>query len=171
MNQFSLTYELVGTGWARATLTLDGADTVVTASYISDALRDLIDATSVMTEGGPTARCAWQEEPGEYRWIFTVEQTGVRLEIRSFPDMFDTAEDARGEIVFTTTQPLRTLSRSILRAVDGWPASSRRRPTLNGGSSIHSRPKQRTDSETHTSGSRRKRCGPSRWVALIAQVA
>ena len=32
--------------------------------------------------------------------------------------MFDTAEDARGEIVFTITQPLRTLSRSILRAVD-----------------------------------------------------
>ena len=118
VNQFSLTYELVGTGWARATLTVDGADTIVTASYISDALRDLIDATSVMTEGGPTARCAWQEEPGEYRWIFTVEQTGVRLEIRSFPDMFDTAEDASGEIVFTTTQPLRTISRSILRAVD-----------------------------------------------------
>ena len=47
VNQFSLTYELVGTGWARATLTLDGADTVVTASYISDALGDLIDATSV----------------------------------------------------------------------------------------------------------------------------
>ena len=58
MNQFSLTYELVGTGWARATLTLDGADTVVTASYISDALRDLIDATSVMTEGGPKRACA-----------------------------------------------------------------------------------------------------------------
>jgi len=67
-----------------------------------------------------------EEEPGEYRWIFV--RTGdndIRLNILAFDDMYSrpanlpgVAElrpqpDERGELVFSTTQPLSVLARAI----------------------------------------------------------
>lgn len=84
-------YELEGAGWADAYLS-DGTTTAqIPASYICDALRDLVDAIqSVFTT--TTAECVWEEEPGEARWFFTrhVDSIEVRVEwwneVRTHPD-------------------------------------------------------------------------------------
>lgn len=118
MKTFSFRYELVGTGWARATLTEAGVETVVTASYLSDALRDLLEATASITEGAVEARCVWQEEPGEYRWLFRRNANDVHLEIRSFPHMYDTSSDEQGEVAFRTTRSVMEIARTVLRSFD-----------------------------------------------------
>jgi hypothetical protein len=112
MKSFGLRYELVRTGWARATLTEAGVETVVTASHLSDALRGLLEATASITEGALEARCVWLEEPGEYRWLFRRNANGVRLEIRSFPKMYDTSGDERGEVIFRTTGLVTQIART-----------------------------------------------------------
>jgi hypothetical protein len=119
-------YRLTGAGWARASIT-DGANqAVMTASYLSNALDDLLEAVARLLDGAPEARCSWEEEPGEYRWIFT--RTGddrVQLTILAFDDMWDFTSDRpdgvplssypdeRGELHFSTTQPLGVLGRAI----------------------------------------------------------
>jgi hypothetical protein len=46
-------YRLVGTGWAEARIGDDVSHATVTASYISDALGDLLYAVWRLTEGTP----------------------------------------------------------------------------------------------------------------------
>ena len=72
-------YELAGAGWADAYLS-DGTTSVeIPASYLCDALRDLVDAVqSLFTTN--SAECVWQEEPGEAKWIFL--RKGDSIEIR-----------------------------------------------------------------------------------------
>jgi hypothetical protein len=87
----SFRYELEGTGWADAYLG-DGTDSAtIPASYLCDALRDLVDAIqSLFTTD--SAECVWHEEPGEVKWRFARNGDSVELrvewwnEIRTHPD-------------------------------------------------------------------------------------
>lgn len=87
----SFKYELEGAGWADAYLSDGTTTTQIPASYICDALRDLVDATqSVFTT--TTTQCVWEEEPGEARWFFMrhADSLEVRVEwwneVRTHPD-------------------------------------------------------------------------------------
>jgi hypothetical protein len=57
----------------------DGASSAtITASYLMDALGLLLEDVGSMLEGVDEARCSWEEEPGEYRWIFEGMGAGDR---------------------------------------------------------------------------------------------
>jgi hypothetical protein len=119
-------YRLTGTGWAEARIADDASHAILTASYLSDALGDLLEAISLLFGGASEVRCSWEEEPGEYRWIFVrIGDNDVRLNILAFDDIYSrpatlpgVAElcrqpDERGELRFSTTQPLSMLARAI----------------------------------------------------------
>jgi hypothetical protein len=118
-------YRLTGTGWAEARIADGTSEAVITASYLSDALGDLIRAVRHLLEGAAETRCSWEEEPGEYRWIFLRAGNDVRLTILEFDDLWGwPAEDGgvavpspepdeRGDLQFSTTQPLAVLARAI----------------------------------------------------------
>ena len=87
----SFRYELQGAGWADAYLGDGTTTTTVPASYLCDALRDLVDAIqSLFTTN--TAECVWLEEPGEAKWILRRNGESVDLcvewwnEARTHPD-------------------------------------------------------------------------------------
>jgi hypothetical protein len=107
-------YRLVGTGWSEATL--DDGDTAVTitASYLSDALGDLVTAAVLLNEGAEEVRFSWEEEPGEYRWIFErISPENVALRILWFDDQMDEQPDVAGKAVFVTTEPITALSVAV----------------------------------------------------------
>jgi hypothetical protein len=121
-------FRLTGAGWAEARIADDARTAIVTASYLSDALGDLLAAVGVLLEGASESRCSWAEEPGEYRWLFVrTSDDDVELTILEFDDMFDWPDadtisgvrelspqpDERGEIHFQTWQPLSVLARAI----------------------------------------------------------
>jgi hypothetical protein len=111
-------YRLTGTGWSEASIS-DGDQTAhLTASYLSDALGDLLSALVLLESGdAEEVRVSWEEEPGEYRWIF---QRGgvdsVTLKILWFDDIYPPQGDERGRLVFETSQPLRELLRAVAGA-------------------------------------------------------
>ena len=74
-------YELEGKGWSRARLRIGERRAEVTASYLSDALRDLMAATLAIVEGADQASVSWAEEPGEYRWALR-RASGNQMELR-----------------------------------------------------------------------------------------
>lgn len=76
-------YELEGMGWSRARLRIGERSAEVTASYLSDALRDL---TLAIVEGADQASVSWAEEPGEYRWVL---QRGSGNQMRLRVEWFD----------------------------------------------------------------------------------
>jgi hypothetical protein len=48
---FDLSYNLVGTGWAKCAVHVDGSPVTVTASYLSHALDDLASAVAAALRG------------------------------------------------------------------------------------------------------------------------
>jgi hypothetical protein len=94
-------FRLVGTGWADARIAIGHEFATPTASYLSDALGDLIRAVRALCEGAHEARASWDEEPGEYRWIFRRGGSTVRVRLLAFPEwraVVD-APDADGEVL------------------------------------------------------------------------
>jgi hypothetical protein len=103
-------YRLTGKGWAEARIADDDSWVILTASYLSDALGDLLEAIGLLLEGAPEARCSWEEEPGEYRWIFRRSGHDVCLTVLAFPDQLAREPDEQGRLLFRTTQPLPVIA-------------------------------------------------------------
>lgn len=110
-------YRLTGTGWAEATISDDSAQVVLRASYLSDALNDLLLAIGSLLEGTLHAECSWLEEPGEWRWIFDLASTQVSLRILGFDDGWPRQPEDRGTLVFQTAESLDDLAKAIVGGV------------------------------------------------------
>src|SRR4051812_27348454 len=101
-------YRLTGLGWSEAYITHGGETARVTASYLSDALGNLLSAVLDVLKGADSARCSWDEEPGEYRWIFVRRGEFVDLQVLKFGEnrgIRGERSDAEGVPVFQALAP------------------------------------------------------------------
>lgn len=109
-------YKLTGTGWGEATLVGDGGEAVVLpTSYLTDALGQLLKAVKTLLEGAVRAECSWQEEPGEYRWLFEVDRNDLHIRILEFPEFYTPLPEGEGQQVLSASGPLRDLAAVIAR--------------------------------------------------------
>jgi hypothetical protein len=106
-------YRLTGTGSAEAQLADGRSSADVTASYLSDALGNLLAAVLLLLDGAAEARCSWDEEPGENRWVFERAGADVHLRILTFRGRRKPGSDQAGTVAFETTQPLAVMARAI----------------------------------------------------------
>lgn len=97
----------------------DGARLQMTASYLDDALGDLLNALVTLANGGTSAMCLWTQEPGGWRWSFyrpnetKVEVTiGFREDVLAVPWGPPETDEPR----FHTCMPLVELVQAV---VDG----------------------------------------------------
>ena len=74
------TCDLTGVGWTKAIISSEGQEAEITASYLSDALGELVSAIVKLLNGSLEKFVVWEEEPGEYRWIFTQDKQ-LKIEI------------------------------------------------------------------------------------------
>lgn len=121
---FTFEFRLAGTGWAWAKVGDDSSSAEVTASYLGDALGDLLAAIRTVLDGDAVARCSWWEEPGEYRWIFVRENRRVTLRLLEFDRLWSDAPDHDGRLIFQTSQSLRVMalamSEGAAACLDEW---------------------------------------------------
>jgi len=87
--QVAFSYRLTGVGWSEARLTLAGGEVKMRASYLSDALGDLLDALIHLHYGARQAQVSWEEEPGEFRWLLARHGRGVIVRVLWFEDEAD----------------------------------------------------------------------------------
>jgi hypothetical protein len=100
-------YRLVGHGWSEAGI-FDGVNRAfLSASYLSDALGDLTNAVIALLRGAQRSTCSWQEEPGEYRWVFDREDERLRIDILWFEDTFSHELEGKGKLFYSTECELR----------------------------------------------------------------
>ena len=116
MGAIELSYRLVGTGWSEASLTLGDREVRLTASYISDALGDLLEAVRRLSEVAEVVRVSWEEEPGEYRWLLQREGSGVDIRILTFGDFEDHEADDMGQEMIQGRVTLDALVRVVAAA-------------------------------------------------------
>lgn len=67
---FTFSYRLTGSGWAEADLAHGDQSLHLTASYLSDALDNLLTAVEQLLDGAEKADAIWDEEPGRFHWDF-----------------------------------------------------------------------------------------------------
>lgn len=103
----SIDYRLVGTGWSRCSIALDGKRIEITGSYLSDCLGGLADAALLLLKG-ESERCSFDEEPGEYRLIFELTDGRVRLRILEFEELWGNASDDEGKVLMDAMCSLST---------------------------------------------------------------
>lgn len=104
-----LRYDLTGTGWADCTIAIGEATATVTASYLSDALDDLVGAVVALLCGDEQSTASFAEEPGEYRWEFARKgPDGVIIRIRFLGAGSD------NQPIFDAETRLRTLAGALL---------------------------------------------------------
>jgi hypothetical protein len=106
-------YRVGYSGWAEAGIGDEAGHTTLTASYIGDALGDLLYALWRVLQGETETRCSWHEEPGEFRWIIRRDGDTVWLRVLEFDDLFQHRPDEAGQLVFETRQDVKTLARAI----------------------------------------------------------
>jgi hypothetical protein len=160
-------YKLTGTGWGEARIADEEAHVVLPTSYLSDVLGDLLQALGILLEGSPTAECSWEEEPGEYRWVFNSSDDDVALRILAFRNSWPRRPEEEGEVVFATVGPLRDIADAIVTGAPLSWMSTAKTSTSADGSSTRSRPKcsrwcadswaRRCRSRTHWSGRNSRR--------------
>ncbi len=74
-------YALIGTGWSEAYMS-DGRNWLrPTASYLSDALRAFTDAVDAVVRGRDRVACMWEEEPGNFLWLFEGQGSSVTVSV------------------------------------------------------------------------------------------
>lgn len=89
--------------------------TQLTASYLGDALGDLLGALRLIQGGVTDSRASWEEEPGEYRWVFVRRNDLVDTTILWFDDRAGTKLDRDGEVRLAGTTTVETLIAAITR--------------------------------------------------------
>lgn len=114
-----LDYKLIGTGWAECTIVVDNNSCTVTASYLSDSLKDFVEAVCSLLRGNPASRFSFEEEPGEYRWILNTEPVEeVKITIVEFTDLWDDKPDSEGMIVFQAKVGIHDFATALKAALD-----------------------------------------------------
>jgi hypothetical protein len=111
----SFAYQLVGSGWAECTITVNEKHSTMTASYLSDAFGDLLGAVIRMVEGQPEATASFAEEPGEFRWrFFRKEPDRLLIRILDLPQLWGDRPDEEGKVLFQAECRLRTFAGAVL---------------------------------------------------------
>jgi len=74
-------FRLFGVGWGEGRLVIGDSSVIVVASYLSDALGDLLSALRSLTEGAADANASWYDEPGEVQWVFGRDGPSVHVQV------------------------------------------------------------------------------------------
>jgi hypothetical protein len=106
-------FRLTGSGWARARLAHGSQEVELPASYLSDALGEVPLAIAELQEGENAAVASWEQEPGEYRWLFRRTDDEISLQVLAFSDSYPRLPDSEGSPVFTATRPVDEMARAF----------------------------------------------------------
>jgi len=117
--EIELNYKLTGTGWAECYIEIYGRFCKVTASYLSDALGDLVSAVNYIFNSEYEIKSSFTEEPGEYRWILIPQKNnGLQIKIIDFPQTWNQKPDEEGELMFDVTVSKYEFSLAILNMLE-----------------------------------------------------
>jgi hypothetical protein len=116
---FIVDYKLTGPGWAACSVSRDGESCEISASYLTDALGNLLLCAYGSISGFSLVAFGFDEEPGEYRWV--VRQVGsntISVEILSFHQLWGLLPDSEGKSLFSATCEPLEFAKAVLAAAE-----------------------------------------------------
>lgn len=123
-------YRLTGHGWATACVSNGSETLILSLSYISPALDDLVEATIALLLGAERSDFWWHSEPGRYQVLLVRHGEVVRLSVEEGNVEIFAAEDLLLGLAVQVRSQLRQLHRK--HGLEGYQASWRRPFPLEG---------------------------------------
>ena len=125
---FEFEYKLTGSGWSEAYIGQAGQWLRPTASYLTDALRAFVSAVIAVLQGHERVACIWEEEPGEFLWLFERERDLVDLKViwrsgwsaqpSDLDQWFTPPENVVGDLKLRLRSSPAAIGRGVLVALD-----------------------------------------------------
>jgi hypothetical protein len=115
-SRLRLRWELVGSGWAKCRIADGEQEATLIASYLTDALADLISGVGALYGTRNVERFFFDMEPQELRWVLTRHGADVDVAIYEFPDTGLGLSDAAGDLVWRSHQPRSSVAHAVLEA-------------------------------------------------------
>lgn len=109
---------LEGRGWFAIKISNGINEVEIKASYLSDSPIDLISSIRTVLDGSRDARCSFQNEPGEYRFIFEKNNEMISVKVLEFFKSFNKESNDMGKLIFEGTDDLYTFAKRIKRQYD-----------------------------------------------------
>ncbi|WP_342117776.1 hypothetical protein [Pseudoduganella sp. OTU4001] len=96
--KLEIDYQLTGKGWADCVISVEDKRCEISASYLSNALRNLILAANGALTGFNSVSFGFDEEPGEYRWVLISPRPNeIEVEIIEFQELCGWKPNSEGE--------------------------------------------------------------------------
>jgi hypothetical protein len=111
----TFSYQLVERGWIKVNLTTEENEIEFDALNLSDAPYDLIIALTLLLEGESETVCSWQDEPGEYRWVFKMQENHLELKILELKETFSHQKNENAHIIFYGSDDFIKFVHRVLR--------------------------------------------------------
>lgn len=115
--QFRINNISLHAGWLDMSLQNEEQETVITASYLSDAVSDFVMAAVLMCEGSSERTVVWVNEPGETKWVFTRKDQEVLMKV-VYSLYNDRTMIIEEEVLYQGSVSLIRLAREVLRAMN-----------------------------------------------------
>ncbi|WP_111545043.1 hypothetical protein [Mesorhizobium kowhaii] len=109
-------YRLIGSGWAMCDVSIGDLQATVAASYLGDALNELLGATLNALEGTRYSVARFCDEPGEYRFVLVPQGAFIRVQILEFSKLWSDEPDEFGEVKLDAICGLREFAEAVLDA-------------------------------------------------------
>lgn len=110
-------YRLTGLGWAECTIEDEVSSCTVSASYLGDALGDLVLSACAALRFFSRVSFCFEEEPGEYRWVILSPRLNeIELRIYKFQESWGSKPDDQGALLFSTKCLPLTFAQAVHQA-------------------------------------------------------
>src|SRR3954452_592733 len=103
----------MGAGGSEARFAVGAQSVELSASYITDALGDLLRATGVILEGSDSAQVSWEEEPGRYDWLLDRVGTAVRVRVVEWYWGGRWIHRVRSAVILDATCPVQSFAAAV----------------------------------------------------------
>lgn len=116
-NQFSIQKMTIQAGWLDVTIFDEDKETILTASYLTDAISDFVVAIALLCEGAKERSFIWMNEPGETQWIISSDGklASIKVVYSLYNERTITCDE---EVLFIGQVLLVRLAREVLRALN-----------------------------------------------------
>ncbi len=113
----TIEYSLRGAGWADCKVSFGERSIDITASYLSDALGNLVLAACMAYSGFHSVSFGFDEEPGEYRWVIErIGGTEMLLRILEFGELWSNAPNNAGKELLSCKVGVQEFARAVHQA-------------------------------------------------------
>lgn len=100
----AIEYRLLNAGWAECTVRVGSISQELSASYLSDALGNLVLAAVGVLAGLHCVATSFDEEPGEYRWVIErASGADISLKVVAFDELWANKPNSEGKVLVETT--------------------------------------------------------------------